>query len=508
MAPTPLAEPAPLSAPAPGTSTMASTLAGEGESAAGAAVTVVKPAVSNLSAIPGPESLTARWSVTTTENLAGFRVRYRPSAAPLAPWSAPVDLKPGVRRYPISGLTVQPYQVLVRALTVDGTLGGAQIVTGVPLPPENEVPLPPENEVPPPPEKPVEEEKPRAPSCSRYAANGGSDINSGTASAPFRTVKRLIVSLAAGQTGCLQSGQAFDTEPDSTGQGSITIRGGESHGEAGAPVTITSTDPANPAVISHSLSLTGGADWLTFTHLKFEWALPGQCTWSALAVASSCPAESHVQIAVSSRHASFTWDEITSKDTNICMNLVKYNGYTATSTLIEHDVIHDCGTPVRAPGEPGYHVNVNEEPGWHEHGIYDYANHTTIRNNYFYNVSRAALLFYPEGNGAVVEHNVIDHNGVGVWLAGTANVLVRNNIITNATSPRRYEDYGVGSNGPGQGNVIEHNCMYGNVSGNFGVESLVELLENLLDTNPLYVNSTVHDYELLAGSPCTDEAPK
>src|SRR6185312_15815471 len=110
-----------------------------------------------------------------------------------------------------------------------------------------------------------------------------------------------------------------------------------------------------------------------------------------------------------------------------------------------------------------------------EHGIYDYANHTTIRNNYFYNVSRAALLFYPEGNGAVVEHNVIDHNGVGVWLAGTANVLVRNNIITNATSPRGDEDYGIGSNGPGLGNVIEHNCMYGNDSGEFGVESLVEL---------------------------------
>jgi hypothetical protein len=466
---------------APVTSTDAATL--------GTALIVPAPVLSvaarQVTLTSGVESLTPHWSVTTTEGLGGFRIRYRPVATPALRWSAPIEVPATARSYKLAGLAPQRYEVLVRAMLASGTLGGGQVASGSALPAS---------------------EKP-ASGCALYASNGGSDSNPGTSTAPFRTLKHLIVSLSAGQAGCLQSGQTFDSEPDSTGRGSIAIHAGESHGEAGAPVTITSTNLAEPAVISHSLSLDGGADWLTFTHLKFAWAV-GQCSWSALGAASNCPSESHVQIAISAKHSSFTWDEITSEDTNICVNLVKYNGYTAGFTLLEHDVIHDCGTPVRAAGEAGYHPSINEEPGWHEHAVYDYGNNTTVRNSWFYNNARAALLFYPSGTGAVVEHNVIDHNGVGVWLAGTANVVVRGNIITNSFSPREYEDYGVGTYNPGLGNVVEGNCMFGNTSGEVSAWSPVEVLTNLLGTDPLYANAEAHEYSLAVGSPCAAEAPR
>jgi Right handed beta helix region len=337
--------------------------------------------------------------------------------------------------------------------------------------------------------------------CDLYASNSGNDSNPGTASAPLRTLKKLLTTLAAGQTGCLTSGQTFDGEPDSTGNGSIVVRGGETHGAEGVPVTITSTDPSNPAVISHSVSLEGGADWITFTHLKFDWAQPGQCSWTAEGNPYNCPEEDHVQIAVSSKHTSWTWDEITSEDTNICVNLVSYGGSTAEYTLIEHDRIHDCGTPVT-----NAHPTVNEEPGWHEHGIYDYGNFTTIRNNYIYNASRDGMLFYPQGSGAVVEHNVIDSNGAGVSLAGVANVLVRWNIITNAYSPRGYDEDGVNSNGAGAENLAEHNCLYNNPSGEIDLSS-VTLGGNLTGTNPLYVSAANHDYSLEPTSPCLGYGP-
>jgi hypothetical protein len=481
-------------AQAPGTQSSGSqTTVAQTPQAPGSAPAATPSTTPTLALTPGIESLAAQWSVSGATGLAGFRVRYRPVAVPAQPWSAPLDLPAGSRRYALTGLAPRPYEVLVRVLLAGGRTGGAASVRGTPLPGE---------------EPPLEEAPAEAPSCNLYAANGGSDTNPGTAAAPFRSLKHLIVSLAAGQTGCLRSGQTFDAEPDSTGRGSINVHAGESHGQPGAPVTITSTNPSEPAVISHSLSLDGGADWLTFTHLRFVW-MTGQCSWSALGVANNCPAESHVQIAISAKDVHFTWDEISNYDTNICVNIVKYDGYTAFGTVLEHDVIHDCGVPVHAPGEPGYHVHINEEPGWHEHGVYDYGDHTTVRNNYLYNISRAALLFYPSGNGAVVEHNVIDHSGAGVWLAGTANVTVRGNIITDAYSPRGEADVGIGSDGPGFGNVVEHNCLYGNRSGEISVDAPpVQLLENLPGSNPLYVNAAQHDYELRSGSPCAAEAPQ
>ena len=46
----------------------------------------------------------------------------------------------------------------------------------------------------------------QASACTRVAAPGGSDSAAGTAGAPYATFKKLVHSLAPGQTGCLRAG--------------------------------------------------------------------------------------------------------------------------------------------------------------------------------------------------------------------------------------------------------------------------------------------------------------
>jgi hypothetical protein len=346
-----------------------------------------------------------------------------------------------------------------------------------------------------------------ASTCSLYASNSGNDRNAGTRTAPFATLKKLLDSLAAGQTGCLESGQTFDNEPNSTGRGSLVVRAGETHGAEGAPVTITSTDPAHPATIGHSVSLLNGADWITFTHLIFRWAIPKPwACWNSEGNPFECPGEptnpeDHVQIAVSSKHSSWTYNEVTSENTNICFNLTNYGGGYAEHTLIEHNVIHECGPPV----VHGFPV-VNEEWGWHAHGVYDYGRYTLIKNNYIYDNSRNGVVFYASGEGSVAEHNIIDHNGEGILFGSNKNETAQWNIITNSTSPRGSGDYGIGSFEPGPGNVATKNCLYNNASGELAAPG-VTTSENKTHTNPLYADAVKHEYTLQSGSPCLGYGP-
>jgi hypothetical protein len=92
-----------------------------------------EPRPENLRLIAGVQSLTARWSVSSTEDLAGFRVRWRQAAAERLPWSAPVERPAGARGYKITGLAPVPYEVLVRAVLTTGGIGGVVTGTGTPL---------------------------------------------------------------------------------------------------------------------------------------------------------------------------------------------------------------------------------------------------------------------------------------------------------------------------------------------------------------------------------------
>jgi len=324
------------------------------------------------------------------------------------------------------------------------------------------------------------------------------------------------------------AGDVVCLRPGDYASGEVVVH--SSHGMPGQPVTVTSANPIEAARIDSSMSTLPGANYLTFDHLNFEWSMPKPWVcWDSAGETvptkvihfprdGTCDSgepnpEDHVQIAVGGTHDVFTWDNIDSVGTTTCFLTAgeqdpRYG--PATETLVEHTRIHDCGPAVISTSEGGF-PEVNEEGGWHTHAVYDEGNETTIKNSWLYDASRNGVLLFPHGKVATVEKNVIDGNGNGVLFSGDTNATVRRNIITNSTSPRKYEDWGAseGPAGAGEQNVLTENCFGGNLTGDIAPMGLnVIVSANLTGQDPQYVNAAAGDYRLEAGSPCAGYGPE
>lgn len=87
-------------------------------------------APTNLTIIPGIESLAVSWQTSITEGLGGWLLHVRPKGA--AAWST-VALAATVRSYVITGLRAETYEIEVRALVA----GGLASTAAVPFPKEH-----------------------------------------------------------------------------------------------------------------------------------------------------------------------------------------------------------------------------------------------------------------------------------------------------------------------------------------------------------------------------------
>ncbi|HEX3432924.1 MAG TPA: hypothetical protein VHT25_02565 [Solirubrobacteraceae bacterium] len=492
-----------------------------------------KPAASDLQIEPGVGSLSTAWSATSTSGLKGFRVRWRPLTTPSSRWGPPVDLPAKARSYTIDGLDAAVYEVRVRTLIgttrrvsaghkkLQVTAGGYTTGAATALAPSEEAPkeeqpkekerpkekeqpkeekelpkeekeLPkeekesPKEKEPPHEELPAEEppvEEEAAGPCALYGSPSGNDANKGGKAAPLKTVPALLGKLKAGQTGCLATGSY---------EGFVT-RAGQSHGSAGSPVTITSTDPLAPATIAGRVVTTPGADYLTFTHLDFtdsETIFPS--------------------VTIGSAHTTWTDDDVTAPKT-ICFETVGAGQYgPASDTLIERDRVHNCGQPFQCE-QDGPPCNQPPQDGYYIHGLYDLGERTTVRNSYFYEISSKGILLRGS-KGSVIEHNVIDGDGSGVLFGDLTpkNDTVQWNLITNSHGPCKScaNYYGVWSFGSvGAGNSATNNDIFGNVSGNVGQISGVTLGQNI-EVDPKYVNAAAHDYTLELDSPALGYGPE
>jgi hypothetical protein len=114
------------------------------------------PAPTELRVLPREEALLVRWHVSSSEDLAGFRVRYRPVSSVARPWSAAIKRPASARAATIAGLVVKRYEVRVRAVLSEGRIGGMATAIGKPLPREAEE----KEEEEPPQEEPPQEEPP------------------------------------------------------------------------------------------------------------------------------------------------------------------------------------------------------------------------------------------------------------------------------------------------------------------------------------------------------------
>lgn len=174
----------------------------------------------------------------------------------------------------------------------------------------------------------------------------------------------------------------------------------------------------------------------------------------------------------------------------------------ADNLVIERNVVHDVGR--LGPGEQGC-----EEPNrnWqnHDHGIYHgVGNNVVIRNNVFYHLAHGWAVHRYNGGGAVVQGLTIANNtfiGANPWREGqvivataTTGLLIVNNIFYRPTG------VGISLQTFGLSDVtVSHNLAFGAPVSVGGTG--IELVGNLDNKDPLFVDAENLDFHVQASSP-------
>jgi hypothetical protein len=303
----------------------------------------------------------------------------------------------------------------------------------------------------------VEAALPRG-ACDKVASPRGSNENRGTAASPYATVGKLANSLRAGETGCLRAG-VF--------RGRVKIRKG---GTADAPTTIRNA-PGEHATVRGRLHVANSANHVVVRQLFLD----GRNR-------ANLPSPT-----VNGNNAVFRDNDVTTGDTTICFLLGSKEYGRARRTVIERNLIHDCG---------------ELPPTNHHHGIYvEAAYGARITRNWIYDNADRGVQLFPDAQRTYVARNVIDGNGEGVVFSRkSADNVVENNAISNSVVRYNIEDYELS----GTGNVARRNCLWSprhpDKSGiQPGIE--VEVVENVV-TEPAYANRGDGDLRLQADSPC------
>ncbi len=324
------------------------------------------------------------------------------------------------------------------------------------------------------------------PTCNKYASTGASGTENGEKTHPYKTVRKLYEHLAAGETGCLQEGQTFK-EP-------LAVYGRS--GSSGKPITISSTNVNNPATINEGFTILG--NYNTFTHVKIQWEEPKPwACWNSEGNAdrsksiifveghpSGCEnkeatKESSTLVFIEGEHVALTYDDISSLKSTNCVIPFYFKDVnpestgSATETIIEHNRIHDCGPGVWKESTTGFAVN--EEMGWHVHGVYDEGKATVVKNNYIYNNSRNGIVDYVPNTNCTCTHNVINNNGAGASIngyfgeTGPVGTVVAYNVVSNSSSKRGEFEWGIVGQfypkGSKEVNSVENNLLYDNPQG-------------------------------------------
>ncbi len=301
--------------------------------------------------------------------------------------------------------------------------------------------------------------------CSLIASPTGSDRASGTLARPFRTVQRLADRLSPGQIGCLRRGVYREDVKIKHGGRSATQR-----------LTIESYEGERATLIGR-LYLRRGSNHVTITRIN----LNGRNR-------SALPSPT-----INSEDAEFSHDDVTNEHTGICFILGSAGFGRARRTIISANRIHDCGV------EPSHNQ---------DHGIYiAESDGAQITDNVIFKNADRAIQLFPDAQGTVIEHNIIDQNGEGITFSGhrraSSNTLVEFNLITNARIRYDVESFYPRGAPAGVNNVVRNNCVYGGAHGTIGEEvgySAAGFANKRLD--PRYANPSAGDYAPAPSSPC------
>jgi hypothetical protein len=296
--------------------------------------------------------------------------------------------------------------------------------------------------------------------CARVASPAGSDSAAGTEAAPYASVQKLVEALGPGETGCLRQGayggdHVFMNQPDST----------------------LKSFPGERATVRAFLEVYPEAARARVSGIRFDSADNGN--------------DSAVKL--NADDVVFSDNEVTKGAHGICV--LAGSWHPAHGVVIERNRIHDCG-----PAGSKY-----------DHDIYLSGTQDAVVR---WNILSAdaggfGVHMYPNADGTVVEHNIIDGNHGGVVFGGDGegqasdHNTVRNNAVT--FSGPRWNIESSWSDGPaGVDNRAIDNCVYSTGgSGRSGVtQDGFNAGGNVTLAGSPYVDRTHGDYRFRADSPC------
>lgn len=132
-----------------------------------------------------------------------------------------------------------------------------------------------------------------------------------------------------------------------------------------------------------------------------------------------------------------------------------------------------------------------------------------ISNNTIHNNgtsgSVGAGIVLASGTGNQAFNNVIWSNNGGIYAEyGSINSVIYNNTIyaNNADTSSRYGIY-LGTGDGSSGSIVKNNIIYLNTDGDLvtNSQSGAVVSNNLVSTNPNFVNAASHDFHLTSASP-------
>jgi len=300
--------------------------------------------------------------------------------------------------------------------------------------------------------------------CDRIAAPNGSDSSSGTLAAPFQTAQKLASSLSAGQTGCLRAGTY-----SSSGQYVLDLSTGGLH---------ISSYPGERAKLFGVVHVRSGASSTKLSALAFE----GNGTMNTIKIYAPDVVVEDSDITNVGRGPS-------------CLMLGNNSGAgQATRVVVRRNRFHDCGST----------TNGNKD-----HAIY--AENVTsgqIVGNVFWNSAAYAIQLYPNAQGTLFAHNVIDGDSPsirgGIVFGGdtsyaSSNNLVEYNVVAYAASANIISNW---SGAVGTGNVARNNCVWAGSDGNVDTSGGGFSASDNLAVDPRFLDRSKRDYRLASGSAC------
>jgi parallel beta-helix repeat protein len=303
------------------------------------------------------------------------------------------------------------------------------------------------------------------------APAGADDVACTRVASPGDSVHDFVNSLDPGDVGCLHGGTYHENvymDQGGTGEDArIVVR----------------SYPGERATLEGRFTVTDDANYVTVEQLDLDGHDAPACDPGA--TCDTLPSPS-----ISGDHVVFQDNEVTNHHVAICITL-GFGSERAEDAVIQRNRIHDCGrmNPVSN----------------HDHGIYvAYADRTKILSNVVYDNADRGIQLYPDAQHTLMRGNIIDGNGEGVIFSGAGgetsddNVL-ENNVITNSKIRHDVETWY--PDGPGRGNVVRNNCVFGGEQGEIADQPGYDVFANL-KVDPQYVDRKGKNFQLRASSPC------